>query len=220
MLSKSNWRGVMGGVILCTGLLFGLSSFVSADDKSKPDCVLCGHITDSTTGQAVTDAIINIYGEPISKVEADANGFYCFEKISEQGNYRIGIDSNEYVGIYNYDEMPVVNLKSDNQVVKDFKLSRACMIKVQVVDEANQPIENAEISVNYLADERTKRIGSDMLRRKTDKEGFYLDRRYSAKDKLSDYRYSRYKYYVTTKGRTWSRPNTVGLCSRPLRGKR
>jgi uncharacterized GH25 family protein len=174
MLSKSNWREVMGVVILYIGSLFGLTSFVSADDKSKPDCALCGHITDSTTGEAITDATIEIHGGPNSKAETDANGFYCFDKISEQGNYRIGIDSNEYVGIYNYDEMPVVNLKGDNQVVKDFKLDRACMIKVQVADEANQPVENAEISVNYLADERTRRIGSDMRRRRTDKEGFCL----------------------------------------------
>jgi protocatechuate 3,4-dioxygenase beta subunit len=165
----------MRGVILCIGLLSGLSSFVNANDKSKLDCILCGHITDSTTGQAVTDATIELYGGPISQVEADANGFYCFEKISKQGNYRIGIDSNEYVGLYYYDEMPSVNLKGDNQVVKDFKLSRACIIEVQVVDEANQPVENAEISVNSLGDEIiTKRIGSDMLRRKTDKEGFCL----------------------------------------------
>jgi hypothetical protein len=172
MLSKSNWRRLT--LILCIGLLFGLSSFVSAYDNLKPDCVLCGHITDSATGQAVTDAIIRSYGGAISKVGVDANGFYCFKKIREQGNYRIAIDSNEYVGIYYYDEMPIVNLKSDNKIVKDFKLDRACMIKLQVVDEANQPIENAEISVNYLADDRTRRIGSDMLRRKTDKEGFYL----------------------------------------------
>lgn len=172
MLSKSNWRRLT--LILCIGLLFGPMSFVSAVDKPIPDCVLCGHITDSATGQAVTDAIIEISGGPISKVRVDANSYYCFEKIREEGNYRIGIDSNEYAGIYNYDEMPIVNLKSDNKVVKDFKLDRACMIKIQVVDEANQPVENAEISVNYLADERTRRIGSDMLRRKTDKEGFCL----------------------------------------------
>jgi len=174
MLSKSNWREVMGIVILCTGLVFGLTPFVSADDKPEPDCVLCGHITDSTTGEAVTDAIIRIDGRSTSQVKADTNGFYFFKKISEHGNYRIWIDTNEYVGIYNYDETPGVNLKEDNQVVKDFKLSRACMIKVQVVDEANQPVTDAEISVNYRDDERIRNIGSDMLRRKTDKEGFYL----------------------------------------------
>jgi hypothetical protein len=174
MLLKNNWRGVMGVVILCIGLLFGLSSFVSADDKSKPDCILCGHITDSTTGQAVTDAIVEIYGRPISKVKTDANGFYCFEKIREQGNYRIGIDSNEYVGIYYYDEMPGVSLKGDSQVVKDFKLSRACMIRVQVVDEANQPVGGEELSVIGIVGERSRNIGSDMRRRITDKEGFYL----------------------------------------------
>jgi hypothetical protein len=154
--------------------MFSLTSFVRADDKPKSDCVLCGHITDSKSGQAITDAIVEISGGPVSKVEADANGFYCFEKIVKEDNYRIAIDSNEYVGIYNYDEMPVVNLKSDSRVVKDFKLTRACRIKVQVVDEKDRPVENAKISANYLADGRTRKIGSDILRRKTDKEGFCL----------------------------------------------
>src|SRR4030065_613873 len=103
MLSKSNWRKLT--IILCIGLLFGLKPFVRADEKSKPNCVLCGHITDSVTGQAVTDATIELHGGSSSESETDANGFYCFEKIYKEGNYRIGIDSNEYVGIYNYDEM-------------------------------------------------------------------------------------------------------------------
>jgi hypothetical protein len=174
MLLKNNWRGVMGVVILCIGLLFGLSSFVSADDKSKPDCILYGHITDSTTGQAITDALVEIHGGPISKVKADANGFYCFEKISKQGNYRIAIDSNEYVGIYNYDEMPSVNLKGDSQVVKDFKLSRACMIEMQVVDEAGKPIEGAELKATSLVDERSRDIGGQVRRNRTDKDGTLL----------------------------------------------
>jgi len=170
MPSKSNWRETRG--ILCIWLVLILSPFVSAEDKSKPDCVLCGHITDSKTGQPVTDATVNIkYGYD---AKTDANGFYCFEKIDQNDNYRIEIDSNDYVGIYDYSAMPIVSLGSDKQVVKDFKLNKAYMLEVQVVDEANNPIENAEISASYSADERIVRVGNDTLRRKTDKEGFYL----------------------------------------------
>jgi hypothetical protein len=174
MLKKTCQQRAITAKILVLGLFLGLTIFVNAAELLKPDCVLCGHITDSPTGQAVTDAIVQISGPRGFNAETDSNGFYCFEKIDENGDYRIGIDSNEYVGIYDYDKMPVVNLSRGGQDVKDFKLDRACMFKVQVVDEANQPIEDAEISINSLADERMRRIGSDMRRRNTDKEGFYI----------------------------------------------
>jgi thiol-disulfide isomerase/thioredoxin/protocatechuate 3,4-dioxygenase beta subunit len=142
--------------------------------KANATKFLSGKITDEKTGKAVMDAIVRISGPRSFNTETDSNGFYCFEDELQNGDYRIGIDSNEYVGIYDYDKMPTINLKNNNQVIKDFKLSRACMLKVQVVDEVNQPVENSEISVSYPDDYRSRRIGSDMLRRYTDKEGFYL----------------------------------------------
>ena len=94
------------------------------DIQSNRNCVLCGFISDTKTGKPVTDATVNI--EHRYKAETDANGFYCLGKIHKDGNYRISIDSNEYVGIYNYREMPIVNLSKDRQVVKDFKLDKGC----------------------------------------------------------------------------------------------
>jgi hypothetical protein len=174
MLSKTHSRAIIIAGIFCFGLVIYFTDFVDAGEISGPKYVLCGHITDSKTGQPVTDAIVETRGGPISSVPTDNNGFYCFNRIDENGDYRIGIDSNEYAGIYSYDTMPIVNLSSDKQVVRDFKLDRACMIKVQIVDEANQPIESAEISVASLADERMRNIGSDMRRNRSDKEGFCL----------------------------------------------
>lgn len=174
MLSETRLRETISAVIFCLGLFFGLAPFANAGETPKPDYTLCGHIKDAQTSQPVTDAIVRASGGPISDVQTDANGFYCFEKIREDGNYRISIDSNEYIGIYDYQAMPTVNLSKDKQTTKDFKLEKACMIKVQVVDEANQPIEGAELTANIPDGERNIRIGTDMLRKRTDKNGFVL----------------------------------------------
>ncbi len=174
MLSQTRSKEAISAAIFCLGLLFGITSFTNAGETAKPDCVLCGFIKDAQTGRPVRDAIVRASGGPISDVQTDANGFYCFEKIREDGNYRISIDSNEYVGIYDYQKMPTVNLSKDKQSARDFKLERACMIKVQVVDEANQPIEGAKLTATIPDGVRNKRIGTDTLRRRTDKNGFVL----------------------------------------------
>jgi hypothetical protein len=174
MLSKTHpWAAVIAG-ILYLELLFGLTTFAGTGEVSRPNCVLCGLITDAKTGQGVTDAIVQTQGGPSSETQTDANGFYYFEKIHQEGNCRIAIDSNEYVGIYDYAAMPIVNLSKDKQAVKDFKLDRACMIRVQVVDEANQPVEGAELSASALGDERSREIGGQMRRKRTDKDGNVL----------------------------------------------
>jgi protocatechuate 3,4-dioxygenase beta subunit len=174
MLSETHTRETMNVRIFCFGLFLGLASFADAGEIPKPDCSLCGFIKDAQTGRPVTDAIVRVSGGPISDVQTDANGFYCFEKIREDGNYRISIDSNEYIGIYDYQAMPTVNLSKDKQTTKDFKLDKACMIQVQVVDEASQPIEGAELTADLPDGVRNRRVGTDMLRKRTDKNGSVL----------------------------------------------
>lgn len=142
------------------------------DIQSNRNCVLCGFISDTKTGKPVTDATVNI--EHRYKAGTDANGFYCLGKIPKDGNYRISIDSNEYVGIYDYQKMPIVNLSGDKQVVKDFKLDKGCIMEVRVVNEANQPIEGAELSVTSPGDQRYREIGGQRGRRRTDNDGVCL----------------------------------------------
>jgi len=136
-------------------------------NQSQSQYVLCGHITDAKTGQAVTDATVSV--EHTYKAETDANGYYHIDTIYNDGNYRIAVDSNGYSGITNYDSMPVVNLRKGTEVVKDFKLDKACIIEVQVVDEANQPVEGAALSVASLTDEYNNKFRE--IRRRTDKSG-------------------------------------------------
>jgi hypothetical protein len=142
------------------------------DIQSNRNCVLCGFIRDSKTGKPVTDATVNIKYRYEAKT--NANGLYCIDKIPKDGNYRISIDSNEYVGIYNYQEKPIVNLSKDKQVVKDFRLDKACKIKISVVNEANEPIEGAELSISLSGDNRFRHIVNQSRRRRTDNDGIHL----------------------------------------------
>lgn len=189
MATKTHSRRVIRTGILCLGLLFGLTGLADGSNEpnkptnnpqpaapdavqSKPQCVLCGLITDAKSGRPVTDAMVII--ENMGNTETDANGFYCLEKIHRDGDYRIEIDSNEYVGITDYSTMPIVNLRQNKQVVKDFKLDKACMIEMQVVDEAGKPIEGAELKATSLVDERSRDIGGQVRRNRTDKDGTLL----------------------------------------------
>jgi hypothetical protein len=113
--------------------------------QSRPQGALCGHITDANTGQAVTDATVTVRN--MFRAQTDAKGFYLIENLPAGGYFSVRVDSNEYVGITDYGSMPPVRIQKDAQTVKDFKLDKACMIQVQVVDEANQPVEGAAFSV-------------------------------------------------------------------------
>jgi uncharacterized GH25 family protein len=187
MTAQTHSRRTINTGILCLAIFLGFAGFVNGNsepnkpadkflsakpvvNQSQSQYVLCGHITDAKTGQAVTDATVSV--EHTYKVETDANGYYHIDTIYNDRDYRIAVDSNGYSGITNYDSMPVVNLRKGKEVVKDFKLNKACIIEVQVVDEANQPVEGAVLSVTSLAD-RYNRDLSD-IRRRTDKNGIAI----------------------------------------------
>lgn len=120
--------------------------------------VLSGVITDAQTGEPVTDAqvdVSNTRGGHTGSAAADANGFYFFEQkdIGKFGDCRVNVTSNDYVRIMDYGNLPVVHLDKDERMVKDFQLTRACMIELDVVDEQGEPIEKAQIQAMSLADQ-------------------------------------------------------------------
>ncbi len=139
-----------------------------------PKGVLSGLITDIETAEPVTDAIVSIWISRIYTIETDENGFYSFDSINSKGNYKIKITSKEYTGIYDYDNMPVINLEKNKQAVKHFQLERACMIEVLVVDEAGDPIKDVRLLATSLADGRKREIGKGLHAHKTDDEGYIL----------------------------------------------
>ncbi len=198
MVPKTHSRGVIIYWFLCLWLLTGLTGLAKGNENKipkdilekiaearkrannprankptenqpGPKCVLCGRITDANTGQPVIDATVKVHHR--YNAETDANGFYCLEKIYRDGEYQIEIDSNEYIGITDRDIRPVVNLSKTKQTIKNFTLESACVVEVLVVDEANQPVEGAELSTFMLGEERNKEVGR---RKKTNKDGICI----------------------------------------------
>ena len=119
----------------------------------KPKGVLSGLITDIETGEGAALAEISIHKAGSRTLEAvtDANGFYYFEKIEGDGEYRIRIVSKEYVGIVDWRNLPVIFLKKGTQGVKHFQLQKACMMDLEVVDEEGEPVSRANIYVTFPA---------------------------------------------------------------------
>lgn len=141
--------------------------------SSSSQGTLCGHITDAKTGEPVVDAKVSL--ERLYATQTDANGFYIFENIPAVRNYRISIDSNEYVGINDYRSGPSVVIQKDTKTEKDYKLEKAGMIQVQVVDEANQPIEGAELTImSFDRDVQWKLLSRSRGNILTNKDGTVL----------------------------------------------
>jgi len=147
---------------------------VATKYEFKAQGVLSGLITDAETGEPVTDAELEISVRRIYNTKTDKNGFYSFDSVEPEGNYRIKLTSKEYVGVYDYNKMPVINLAKGKQSVKHFQLEKACMIEVLVVDEAGEPIKGVQLLATSLADDRKRDIGGSTYTQKTDDEGYLL----------------------------------------------
>jgi RNA polymerase sigma factor (sigma-70 family) len=140
----------------------------------KPRGVLSGLVTDIETGQPVTDAQLEMCTPTCDMVKTDEHGFYHFDKLGKEGNFNVGISSTDYVGIYDYDKRPVVNLQKDKHAVQHLQLKKACKLEILVTDPNGLPIEGARINATILSSDRSQEIGSSMYAKKTGKDGKIL----------------------------------------------
>ena len=108
----------------------------------KPRGALSGIITDAKTGEPIADAELFLHGPDNAYLatKTDVDGVYSFGKVEKEGEYRIRIDLVDYVGHRKWEKMPIVSLRSDSAVVKHFELAPACVIDIEVVDEAGEPV--------------------------------------------------------------------------------
>jgi hypothetical protein len=137
-----------------------------------PKRPLSGQVSDAETAEAVIDAVVTISSGEHYTATTDANGFYCFEDIGKDGNYKINVTSKEYIGITEQEKLPVVYLSSDSSQVKNFKLEKACMIDLLVMDEVNEPVSNVEIFVTNPGDKND--IIDTGFEQITDRKGFLV----------------------------------------------
>jgi len=140
----------------------------------EPNGVLSGLITDTETGEPVTDAEVQLSLSRTYTTKTDENGYYSFKKIDKDGNYRLAIHSVKHVGITAYKKLPMIHLEKEGQEVRHFKLNKACMLDVWVVDEEGRPLKDAGIYATSLADDNPREIGNKMNFRETDENGYML----------------------------------------------
>lgn len=110
-----------------------------AKDADRAAPVLEGRLTDPS-GAPVTDAQIDLYGPESHEAKTDADGHYQFDRIKQAGDYRLIIESKRWVGFTRTNVAPQLKLTEKTHLVRDFTLLRACVVRVQVVDEAGKPI--------------------------------------------------------------------------------
>ncbi len=137
-----------------------------------PKRLLSGLVTDAETAETVIDADVTISSGENYTTTTDANGFYYFEDVEQDGNYKIKITSKEYIGITEQEKLPVVYLSGDSREVRNFKLEKACMIDLLVMDEANEPVSNVQIFITNPGDKN--KIIDTGFEQITDVKGFLV----------------------------------------------
>ncbi|MHC4759051.1 MAG: carboxypeptidase regulatory-like domain-containing protein, partial [Planctomycetota bacterium] len=138
----------------------------------KAKGLLSGLVLDAGTGEAIEGAEVQIVKGRIYTARTDASGYYFFNEIEEEGNYQIGVWSDAYLGIYERDEMPSLNLGAQTQNVQHFELKPACMLQVQVVNEIGEPIEGVSVvATSFTSDRIWEEIGQEVYSKRTDVNG-------------------------------------------------
>ncbi|RKY06167.1 MAG: hypothetical protein DRP65_12120, partial [Planctomycetota bacterium] len=124
-----------------------------------PRGVLSGLITDAKTGEPISNVKVEISKRRVYSTTTDLNGFYYLDDISEDGSYRIKTSSTAYLGLGDWNELPIVHLTRDSQVVKHLTLNRACQIEIKVVNELGEPVKDVRLTGSSLLKEHGPDIG-------------------------------------------------------------
>ncbi len=137
--------------------------------------VLSGLLTDIDSGIPIVNAEVRLSssGKNLT-VSSDENGFYSFDKIEKTGDFRLCINSWDYVCILPFTpESPNIRLEHDEKIVRHFKLARACQVQMIIKDHEDNPLENARVRVTKKTD-RNKEVGAEPYHNRgnlTDEQG-------------------------------------------------
>ncbi|MHC4212499.1 MAG: sigma-70 family RNA polymerase sigma factor [Planctomycetota bacterium] len=141
--------------------------------KFKPKGVLSGLITDANTGEPISGVEVEMwYKPPNYHAVTNEDGFYYFDDIPRDGNYKVKVYSPGYLSMTSWGKAQVIALQKGKQVVKHFEFERACQIEIQVVDEANEPIEGVRLEAISLDTMQT--MPSLVPEQRTDANGMAL----------------------------------------------
>lgn len=137
----------------------GETQLLAAQQEIKG--LLCGLVTDRLTGQALQDVEIVVFvsGDTRYRAVTDANGYYCFEHIEQDGRYQIEISSLGYLVNDALADLPIVSLSQNEPIIHHFALERGCLVEVTVTDASGQPIQDVRLTASWLGSERPKEAG-------------------------------------------------------------
>lgn len=132
-------------------------------DHNKPDDsdssgVLSGKVLDDL-GEPVVGATMSLISTvpkrtTIAETRTDGDGKYNFDVDLVKGEYSLSIRSVRCVGITTISDQPRMVLSPNLSTVRDFRLQRCCVIKVRVVDENGDAVQNAQVRSILLDEER------------------------------------------------------------------
>ncbi|WP_425397105.1 carboxypeptidase regulatory-like domain-containing protein [Aeoliella sp.] len=174
------WRhfaAVMFAVVV--SMSCAVAQDAAADEQqSKPPeskAVLSGKIVDDS-GAPVTDATINLMGKTrkpdgstdYHTTKTDSEGRYAFDSVSQMDTYRLRIESTRCVGLNDWRALPELQLSPLSEMTRDFELQRACVVRIQVVNEQNKPVKGVRIYVAALSSERFRNSDASS----TDEDGW------------------------------------------------
>ena len=120
--------------------------------------ILSGRIVDET-GAPVTDAVIDLINtvnyQSVGSAKTDENGKYQLKnlQLKQAGNYSLGIVSQRWVGLAMPDPLAHVYLEPDSNADLDLELKRACRLRVHVVNEEGQPVQNVQVRTAFWSDD-------------------------------------------------------------------
>jgi len=147
----------------------------AAEDNKVDPLGLSGRLIDET-GAPVTDAKIELVGQRRNggkvnhySTNTDKEGRYLFDDIKQKDTYQIRIESRQWVGLTDWNNLPRVQLSPESSIVRDFTLPKACSIRIRAIDADGKPIRNVSISVALLSEER---YGNNLMGSSTNKQGW------------------------------------------------
>lgn len=176
LAGDSETSGAAASVRTTTVVRDRRSRIAIATDGSEfePRGVLSGRVTDIETGEPVQGARLTVSLRNVYTTITDANGFYALDRIEEAGVYNIAVSCEAYLGGSQDDGALSVNLSPDAQIVRHFRLHKACMVDVWVVDADGAGIPGATVVGTLLADDRMREVNRSVYTRTTDPNGYLL----------------------------------------------
>jgi len=114
--------------------------------------VLSGLVTDAQTGKPVVGAEVVLVGNPYRDT-TDEHGFYSIGEVKDSGNYKVRVNSKEYLGLGEWADLPVVVLSNDQPTIRHFALQRGCAVDVEVIDEQGHPVHGVRVAASWLGSE-------------------------------------------------------------------